>query len=250
MNFRVLTLHPNFYTAFIEDGVFARAHKQGLVHFQAHSLRDYSDREDKRVDDRPFGGGEGMVIRADITKRALEDLRQAQTKIVFLAPAGVVFDSNWARHLSQERDLLFVCGRYEGFDGRVVESHADFVFSVGDYVLSSGDPAALIMIDSISRFVPGVLGNPQSSGHDSFEDGLLEAPCYTRPESFEGSAVPPVLLSGDHKRIADYRRKEQLRVTALHRPDLLWDAWERLSSEEVVYVKRLLKVGKKVPKSQ
>jgi tRNA (guanine37-N1)-methyltransferase len=241
MAFRVdvLTLFPEFYQSFLQDGVFARSVASGRLEFCAHNLRDHSDRPDRRVDDRPFGGGPGMVIRPDVTDSALRSLRRAGSKVVFVTPVGQVFDRTWARRLSQEEHLIFVAGRYEGFDERVVEQHAHWQLSLGDFVLSSGDPAVLAMVDAAARFVPGTLGNPESADHDSFEDGLLEEPVYTRPETFGGKAVPKVLMSGDHSRVEEFRRRQRLVRTAQCRPDLIMAIWENLTSPEQALVRRI-----------
>ncbi len=239
LDIRVLTLVPGFYNSVLKDGVFSRAVSAGVIGFSVLDLRDYSDREDRRVDDRPFGGGPGMVIRADVTATAIADMRRTHSKVVFVSPVGQVFDRGIALQLSKETDLIFVAGRYEGFDERVVAKEADLQLSLGDFVLTGGDPAVVAMVDAISRFVPGVLGNSLSANSESFEDGLLEEPVYTRPEVFGELAVPAVLLSGDHAKIAHYRRRERLRSTAKRRPDLLVAAWEQLTEPERSFVKKL-----------
>ena len=239
--FHVVTLLPEFYDGLTREGVFARAVSKGLVDFVTHDLRDYSERSDRRVDDRPFGGGAGMVIRADVTASAVAAVKQPKSKVIFVTPTGRVFDNSLARSLSAEQHIVFVAGRYEGFDERVVELEADLQVSLGDFVLSGGDPAVLAMVDAIARFVPGVLGNPDSAQGESFEDGLLEEPVYTRPEVFGGVAVPPVLLSGDHSRIAAFRRRERLRRTASRRPDLLLAVWDMLTRSEQSFVNKIWK---------
>lgn len=237
----VITLLPRFYDPILQEGVFARGVSAGLIQWATHDMRDFSGRTDRRVDDRPFGGGAGMVIRPDVAASAIASLRGPSTKVIFVTPVGQVFDNRMARNLSLESHLLFVAGRYEGFDERVIEQEANLQLSLGDFVLSGGDPAVLAMVDAISRFVPGVLGNPESAATESFEDGLLEEPVYTRPEDFRGALVPPTLMSGDHARIKDYRRRERIRRTATHRPDLLVEQWDSLSMSEKQFVAKIWK---------
>ncbi len=244
MKFRVLTLMPQVYGSYFLDGVVARALRDGIIEFCAHDLRDFSERSDRRVDARPFGGGEGMVIRADVTDRALKTLKTSETHTVFVNPAGRVLSSALARQFAQKKELLIVCGRYDGFDRRVIEQHADDEVSIGDFVLSGGDLAAQVIIDTVSRFVPGVLGNEESSAKDSFEGGLLEGPLYTRPSIHNDCEVPAELLSGDHARVARFRRKGQLIFTALKRPDLIQELWGELSTSEQKLVARAWKHGK------
>jgi tRNA (guanine37-N1)-methyltransferase len=242
---RALTLLPEFFQAALVDGVFARASKQGIIDFSAHQLRDFSDRADRRIDDKPYGGGHGMVIRADVTTQALRHLKNPETKVIFTTPSGQLFNSSIARRLANEKDLLFVCGRYEGFDQRVIDSFADFQLSVGDFVLSGGELAALAMMDAIARFVPGVLGNAESADHDSFEDGLLEGPLFTRPEVFEELRVPAVLLSGDHAKVAEYQRHEKIKRTAKVRPDLIKSLWQSMTKPEQDLARSAMEMGTK-----
>lgn len=245
IHFRALTLLPEFFQAALVDGVFARACKAGIIDFSAHQLRDFSKRADRRIDDKPYGGGHGMVIRADVTTQALQSLRAPETKIIFTTPSGELFNSSMARTLAAEQDLLFVCGRYEGFDQRVINRFADFQISIGNFVLSGGELPALAMMDAIARFVPGVLGNAESAEHDSFEDGLLEGPLYTRPEVFEDLRVPEVLLSGDHSKIAVYQRLEKIKRTAAVRPDLLKSLWHSLTKQEQDLARSMMEAGTK-----
>lgn len=227
------TLFPGIFSPLLEEGVFARGIKNQLLKFDAVNPRDFSEDVRRTVDGHPVGGGDGMVLLPDVCTRALDSVCAPTTKVVHVSPGGKVFDNHWARKLASETDhLVFLCGRYAGFDERFVSSRAHYELSVGDFVLSGGEPAAICMLDAISRFVPGVLGNSVSAVADSFEDGLLEAPQYSHPIDFAGQKVPDVLLSGNHAEIARYRRKEQLKRTALQRPDLLLRMWDSLTRSE------------------
>lgn len=178
-----------------------------------------------------------MVLRPDVCTRALDAATTPETKVVHVSPGGKVFNNEWARKLSSETShLVFLCGRYAGFDERFVKTRAHYELSVGDFVLSGGEPAAICMMDAIARFVPGVLGNEQSASVDSFEDGLLEAPQYTHPLDFAGKNVPEILLSGNHAEIARFRRRQQLLRTAFQRPDLLLRLWDSLTRAEQKWV--------------
>jgi tRNA (guanine37-N1)-methyltransferase len=243
LHFKVLTLLPDFYASYFSDGVVSRALRNGTIGFTCHDLRDHSPRPDRRVDDRPFGGGDGMVIRADIANDALNKIKTVDSHVVFVNPGGKVLCAARAQALSQKREIILVCGRYDGFDRRVIDKHADEEISIGDYVLSGGDLAALVIMDTVSRFVPGVLGNPESPVHDSFSNGLLEGPLYTRPDVFDGIPVPPVLLSGDHNSIARQRRKWQITETARKRPDLILTNWDNLSKSEQKVAEGIWKRG-------
>lgn len=243
LHFKVLTLQPDFYSSYFDDGVVARAVKDQIVGFSCHDFRDHSPRPDRRVDDRPYGGGDGMVIRADVADEALNAIKTTESHVIFVNPGGKVLSATRAQELSHKPEIVLVCGRYDGFDRRVIDKHADEELSIGDYVLSGGDLAALVIIDTVSRFVPGVLGNPESSVRDSFSDGLLEGPLYTRPQVFGGHEVPAVLLSGDHNLIARQKRSWQIRHTALKRPDLIQACWDQLTMSERKLVEKIWKTG-------
>ncbi len=236
----ILTLFPEFFKPLLECGIAGSAlrgeRNEGTTSFEVNciNIRDFSTTKYKSVDDSPFGGGPGMVMRADILRdallegvvkahgyRGLEDLR-----VIYTSPRGVVWNNKVAREFGTKalgedpRDVVFVCGRYEGVDERFLEKYVTEYYSLGDYVLTGGELAVMVMLDSAVRFVPGILGNKLSSQDDSFEDGLLEYPQYTRPRSFEEMEVPAVLLEGNHKKILEWQRAEKEKMTRKHRPDL------------------------------
>lgn len=221
IEFSVITLFPDMFGILLQAGVISRAIKHELIKITPIQLRDYAFDARKIVDGHPAGGGDGMVIRADVTQRAICANKKENSYVVHLSPAGVKFDNKIAKELAQKSHIILLCGRYAGFDERVVEKYADLHLSLGDFVLSGGELPALCVIDAVSRFVPGVLGNEQSAIQDSFEDGLLEAPQYTKPICFEDMEIPSVLLEGNHAKIKEYRYQEQVRKTKKYRPDLL-----------------------------
>jgi tRNA (guanine37-N1)-methyltransferase len=228
------------FDALLDEGVFSRGIKNQILSFDTVNPRDFATDHRKTVDGRPCGGGDGMVLLPSVCEQALDSVVTEASKVIHVSPGGKVFDNHWARRLAEEtRHLVFLCGRYAGFDERFVTKRAHVELSLGDFVLSGGEPAALCMMDAIARFVPGVLGNATSPQVDSFEDGLLEAPQYTLPVEFQGQKVPDVLFSGNHAEIARYRRREQIRRTALQRPDLLHKLWEQLSRAEQKWVEHL-----------
>src|SRR6266849_3433600 len=202
-------------------GVLGRARARGLVELSLHQLRDYAGGRHLQVDDTPYGGGHGMVMKPEPLVTAIEHIAAADApRRILLSPQGIAFNHARARVLADERALLLICARYEGLDERV-KVHVDEELSIGDYVLSGGELAALVVLDAVARLLPGVLGNAASPADDSFATGLLEHPQYTRPEQFRGVRVPDVLLSGEHAAIARWRREQSLRLTLARRPDLL-----------------------------
>jgi len=223
MIFNVLTLFPEMFVSPLQESILGRAAKQGLLQVRAHNLRDWAEGRHQVTDDTPYGGGDGMVMKPEPIARALATLKAQTTnaKVLLMTPQGTRFSQQHSKELAEEEGLIFLCGRYEGFDERVRQSLVDAEFSIGDYVLTGGELPAMVMIDAISRHLPGVLGCSGSAETDSFSDGLLEYPQYTRPAVFNGLAVPPVLLSGDHGKIAQWRREQQLLRTWQRRPDLL-----------------------------
>lgn len=229
MTFHVLTIFPEFFRGPLEHGVVARAAEAGRIRICIHNLRDWTTDKHRTVDDRPFGGGEGMVLKPEPIFRAVETIwpeRQPGRRVILLTPQGRLFNQAVARRLSQERELLLICGRYEGVDERVAEHLADEELSIGDYVLSGGELAACVIIDAVARLIPGVLGNQDSAAQESFtapgdELGILDYPQYTRPAEFRGWKVPEVLLSGNHEEIRRWRRQAALEKTARLRPELL-----------------------------
>lgn len=222
MRFDVLTLFPEMLRAPLNESILGKAQGAGLFEVGIHSLRDWAEGRHQVTDDTPCGGGDGMVMKVEPIARALRELRGRTpgARVLLMSPQGQPFRQADAARLSRESGLIFVCGRYEGFDERV-RALVDEELSLGDFILTGGEPAALTMIDAVARLLPGVLGAPGSAEHDSFSDGLLEYPQYTRPVEFEGMRVPDVLLSGNHRAVAAWRRREQLRRTLLRRPDLL-----------------------------
>ena len=222
MRFDVLTLFPAMLQAPLAESILGRAQGAGLMTVGVHPLRDWAAGRHQVTDDTPCGGGDGMVMKVEPIARAVCELRSRNTgaRVLLMSPQGRTFRQADAVRLSREPGLIFVCGRYEGFDERV-RSLVDEELSLGDFILTGGEPAALVMIDAIARLLPGVLGAAGSAAHDSFSDGLLEYPQYTRPVEFEGLRVPDILLSGNHQAIAAWRRREQLRRTLQRRPDLL-----------------------------
>jgi tRNA (guanine37-N1)-methyltransferase len=232
MIFDVLTLFPGMLVSPLQESILGRAGKQQLLQVRLHNLRDWAEGKHQVTDDTPYGGGDGMVMKPEPIARAIADLRanSPRAKVLLMTPQGTPFTHQAACRLAAEEGLIFLCGRYEGFDERVRQSLVDAEYSIGDFVLTGGELPALVMIDAIARFLPGVLGGSDSAEIDSFSDGLLEYPQYTRPAVFNGMAVPDVLLSGDHGRIARWRREQQLLRTLQRRPDLLRSA--RLSDED------------------
>lgn len=222
MTFDVLTLFPAMFASPFTQSILGKAGEKGLIEITTHYLRDWAEGKHQVTDDAPYGGGDGMLLKPEPVARALQDLRQRRpgVRVLLLTPQGRRFDQQAARALAREPGLIFVCGRYEGFDERI-RPMADAEYSLGDFVLTGGELAAMVMIDAVARLLPGVLGASGSAEDDSFEDGLLEYPHYTRPVEFMGERVPEVLLSGNHAAIARWRRREQLRRTLLRRPDLL-----------------------------
>jgi tRNA (guanine37-N1)-methyltransferase len=203
-------------------GVVKKALDREVVRIAVHDLRDFTTDKHRQVDDRPFGGLEGMVLKPEPVFRAVEAVRQdGGSKVYLLSPQGRTLDAGLARELAAERQVVLICGRYEGVDERVVEHLVDGEISIGDYVLSGGELAAAVVVDAVARFVPGVVGNEGSVRNDSFSGGILDYPQYTRPREFRGLKVPAVLFSGDHKKIERWRRKKALEKTARRRPDLV-----------------------------
>ena len=224
MRIDALTIFPRMLEGPLSDGIVQRARAASLVEIQVHDLREFSDDRHRSVDDSPFGGGPGMVMKAEPFFRAVESLRRSapgKGAVVLLSPRGRRFDQATARRFAGLDQLLLLCGRYEGVDERVVEVLADEELSLGDFVLTGGETAALAVIEAVVRLIPGALGDEGSAESDSFEGSLLDWPHYTRPGEWRGHAVPEVLVSGDHGRIRRWRRKEALRATRERRPDLL-----------------------------
>jgi tRNA (guanine37-N1)-methyltransferase len=225
VTFHLLTIFPEFFTGPLNHGVVARAIESGLIHLNIHNLRHWTSDRHKTVDDRPFGGGEGMLLKPDVLFQAAETIlpeRNERTRVILLSAQGARFDQAAARRLASYSEILLICGRYEGVDERVAEHLADEELSIGDYVLSGGELGAAVVVDAVSRLAPGVLGNGDSAIFESFtEPGLLDCPQYTRPADFRGWKVPDILLSGNHEQIRIWRREAAREKTARLRPDLL-----------------------------
>jgi tRNA (guanine37-N1)-methyltransferase len=223
MRFDILTLFPELFAPFLKEGVLGRAVKSKLLDIRLINIRSFARGTHKVTDDRPYGGGNGMVMKPGPIYRALKSVERVKDRslIILLTPQGKIFNQSIAWKLADFKQLILVCGRYEGVDERIRSSHIDMELSIGDYILSGGELGALVVLDAVSRLVPGVLGGKKSNIEDSFEDGLLEHPHYTRPRIFRGEEVPSVLLSGDHEKIRKWRRIESLKRTLERRPDLL-----------------------------
>lgn len=220
----VITLFPEMFTAITESGITSRAVKQNLLNLQWWNPRDFTEDKHRTVDDRPYGGGPGMVMKVEPLRKAIKAAKNAigdDAKVIYLSPQGRQLNQQGVEELVKNEKLIFIAGRYEGIDERVIDAEIDQEWSIGDYVLSGGELAAMVMIDTIVRQLPGALGHEQSAEEDSFADGLLDCPHYTRPETLEGVAVPEVLLSGDHEKIRRWRLKQALGRTWLRRRDLL-----------------------------
>jgi len=226
MKFDFLTLFPEMIEAYLRQGVLAGAINRGLISVMLINIRDFAKGTHKTTDDRPYGGGDGMIMKPGPIHRALKSVDRVQgtSRVILLSPQGKRFDQSMAWNMSRWDQLIMICGRYEGVDERIVLSGVDLELSVGDYVLTGGELGAMVVMDAVARLIPGVLGGERSSLEDSFEEGLLKYPQYTRPRSFQGLEVPDVLLSGDHEKIRLWRRKESLRRTFERRPDLLEQA--------------------------
>ena len=221
MKIDVLTLFPAMFAGPLDESIIMRARKAGLLDLNIHNLRDWTHDRHRTVDDRPFGGGPGMLLKPEPIFEAVESVRRAETKVVLLSPSGRKFDQAIARELAAEKDLLLITGHYEGFDERVREALADDELSIGDYVLTNGALPAMVVIDAVTRLLPGVLGDDDSARDESFSHGLLEYPQYTRPAEFRGLRVPDVLVSGNHAEIENWRREQARLRTEKDRPDLL-----------------------------
>lgn len=250
MNFYVMTLFPDMVAEGLKTSIIGRAVEKGLLSITAVDIRDFSEDKHKRVDDYPYGGGAGMVMAPGPVVRAcgyvkglIPEERRAKTRVIYLTPQGEVFHQKKAEEWAKEEDLIFLCGHYEGIDERALELVVTEKASAGDYVLTGGELPAMMMIDAVSRLVPGVLNNEASAEFESFQDNLLEYPQYTRPEDYEGRRVPEVLLSGHHAKIEQWRREQSILRTLKARPDLLGQA--ELSKKERQYLQELLQQKEK-----
>ena len=221
MKIDILTLFPKMFKGPFDESIIKRAQKKGLIEIQTHDLRKWTKDKRKTVDDRPFGGGVGMILMVEPIYKALRDLKNKNSKVILMDPRGRTFNQKIAGNLAKEKHLIFICGHYEGVDERVKKHLVDEEISIGDYVLTGGELPAMIIIDTLIRQIPGVLIKPEASSKESFSENLLEYPQYTRPANFKGWKIPEVLLSGNHRQIAEWRKKKALELTKKRRPDLL-----------------------------
>ncbi len=232
MRFDVITIFPEIFSGVFDFGIIRRAVEAGLIEIHVHDLRDYTLDRHRQVDDRPFGGGAGMVMKPEPLFSAVEAItnQESDVSVVLLSPQGRLFDQRVAEEYSRKQRLVLICGRYEGVDERVVEHLSTDELSIGDYVLSGGEIPAMVVVDAVTRLIPGALGCGESAERESFADGLLDYPHYTRPADYRGMKVPEVLLSGNHAEIDRWRRDEALKKTLRRRPDLIGN--ERREIEE------------------
>ncbi len=224
MNFHIMTLFPEMVMSGLSESIIGRAVRNGLLSIEAVNIRDFADNKHNKVDDYTYGGGAGMLMQAEPVYRCYEDivgrLGRKSVRVVYLTPQGRIFDQKTAEEFAKEEDLILLCGHYEGIDERVLEEIVTDNISVGDYVLTGGELPAMIVVDAVSRLVPGVLHNDDSSEYESFSDGLLEYPQYSRPEVWHDKRVPEILLSGDHAKVDSWRHEQSLIRTRKRRPDL------------------------------
>ena len=223
---QVFTLYPEFFPGPLSKGLYGKALSKNLWNLNIVNIRDAAEDKHKTVDDTPYGGGSGMLLKADVLAKSLDQNKIEGEKVIYLSPKGKKFDQNYARELSNEKSVSFICGHFEGVDERVLSTRNIEEISIGDYILSGGETAAFVVIDSILRLLPGVLGNENSKADESFENGLLEYPQYTKPQIWEEKAVPEVLLSGDHSKIKDWRLSQSEAITRVRRPDL-WQKYKK-----------------------
>lgn len=219
MKFDVLTLFPEMFNS-LKESIIGRAVENNLIEINLTNIRDFSKDKHKKVDDTPYGGGAGMVIRPDVVYDAYISLKDENAKVIYMSPKGTVLNQEKVKSLAKENHLIILCGHYEGIDQRVLDEIVDEEISIGDYVLTGGELPTMVLIDSVSRYVEGVL-NEESTSEESFSEGLLEYPQYTRPEEFRGKRVPDVLISGHHENIRNWRKEQSLMITKKNRPDLL-----------------------------
>jgi tRNA (guanine37-N1)-methyltransferase len=233
MNFSVITLFPELFGPFAASGVFGRAVTQGIIDLTVHNLRDWTDNKWRHIDDEPYGGGAGMVIQAPPVLRAAREIcaTAKKNRLLMLSPRGVPFDQNMAESFAESEGIVFLCGRYEGFDERVSEILQPEEVSIGDFILGGGEVAAMVIIEAVSRLVPGVVGDPESVAEDSFTNGLLDYPCYTRPPDVEGNVIPEILRSGNHAAIRRWRLEQSVALAVTRRPDLIKKNWASYSDE-------------------
>ena len=223
---QVFTLYPEVFPGPLSKGLYGKALSNNLWKLKVVNIRDSADDKHKTVDDTPYGGGSGMLLKADVLAKSLDENKNENERILYLSPKGKKFDQNLAKELANEKSLSIICGHFEGVDERILSTRKIEEISIGDYVLSGGESAAYVVIDSILRLLPGVLGNENSKLDETFENGLLEYPQYTKPQVWEEKAVPDVLLSGDHNKIKHWRLSQSEAITRVRRPDL-WEKYKK-----------------------
>ena len=223
---QVFTLYPEIFPGPLSKGLYGKALSKNLWNLKIINIRDSAKDKHKTVDDTPYGGGSGMLLKADVIAKSLDQNKTSGEKILYLSPKGKKFDQNYAKKLAKEKSLSIICGHFEGVDERVLGTRNIEEISIGDYILSGGETAAFVIIDSILRLLPGVLGNDNSKTEETFENGLLEYPQYTKPQIWEEKSVPEVLLSGDHSKIKDWRLSQSEAITRDRRPDL-WEKYKK-----------------------
>ena len=223
---RIFTLYPEYFPGYLSKGLFGKALNEKIWNLETVNIRNYSSDKHKTVDDTPYGGGNGMLIKADVLAKSLDENIKEKEKIIYLSPKGKLFNHKYAKELSSEKSLNLICGHFEGIDERIIESRNIEEISIGDFVLSGGEAAAFIILDAVLRFLPGVLGNENSTEEESFENGLLEYPQYTKPQIWEDKSVPEVLLSGDHAKIKHWRLSQSEAITRVRRPDM-WQKYKK-----------------------
>ena len=223
---QVFTLYPEFFPGPLSKGLYGKALSKKLWNLNIINIRDAAEDKHKTVDDTPYGGGSGMLLKADVLAKSLDQNKIEGERVIYLSPKGKKFDQNYAQELSNEKSVSFICGHFEGVDERVLSTRNIEELSIGDYILSGGETAAFVVIDSILRLLPRVLGNENSSMDESFENGLLEYPQYTKPQIWEEKSVPEVLLSGNHNKIKDWRLSQSEAITRVRRPDL-WQKYKK-----------------------
>lgn len=220
MQIDILSLFPGYFKGPFDESIVKQAIQKGLLDIRLLNIRDFSQDRHHRVDDRVYGGGPGMVMMPEPVAKAIRSVKSERSRVVYLTPQGAPLTAKKCRELAQYEHLVLLCGHYEGIDQRVLDSDVDEEISIGDYVLTNGCLAAIVLVDAVVRFVPNVIGHEQAAAEDSFEQGILDCPHYTRPEVFEGRSVPSVLVSGDHRKIAQWRHEAALKKTRRERPDL------------------------------
>ncbi len=217
----ILSLFPGYFQGPFDESIIGRARDKGIIDINLVDMREFADNKHRRVDDRPYGGGPGMVLMPHPVAKAIRSVKTAGAKVIYLSPQGRKLTAKKCREIAELEHVVLLCGHYEGIDERVLQSDVDEEICIGDYVLTNGCLPAIVLLDSVIRFIPGVLGHEDAASEDSFENGLLDCPHYTRPEIYEGQKVPDVLRSGDHKKIAEWRHQQSLEKTLQVRPDLL-----------------------------